>query len=202
MNYSRGKPLFQDQAKTGGRCWRKGITVALGFFLGAGFGPPLAGPGSFLRGAAPEIPSIPVQKNGISETLPIDLPTALSLVNTANPTVALARERVQEALARQREAEVLWLPNLQAGPAYLRHDGQIQNSRGDIFGVSKSNFFMGGGTYLRWDTGSVFFEPLVARRLTRAESAQAQSVSNNVQLDVALTYLDLLQAHAQLAINS
>ncbi|HEV3202881.1 MAG TPA: TolC family protein [Gemmataceae bacterium] len=122
-------------------------------------------------------------------------------MNTANPTVALARERVQEALALQREAEVLWLPNLQAGPAYLRHDGQIQNSRGDVFGVSKSNFFIGGGTYLRWDT-STLFAPLIARRVTQAASAQAQAVSDNVQLDVALTYLDLLQAHAQLAVNA
>src|SRR5215831_14286419 len=34
------------------------------------------------------------------ETLPIDLATALRLCNASNPTIALARARVQQALAR------------------------------------------------------------------------------------------------------
>src|SRR5579884_1892792 len=44
----------------------------------------------------------------------IDLPTALRVANASNPTVALARLRVDEAYARLTQAELLWLPNLQA----------------------------------------------------------------------------------------
>src|SRR5207248_9416632 len=75
------------------------------------------------------------------ETLPIDLPTALRLADAANPTINLARERVREAYFLLNEAEVAWLPNLQTGPTYVRHDGQLQNAAGVVFGVSKQNLF-------------------------------------------------------------
>ena len=68
--------------------------------------------------------------------LPIDLPTALRLVNASNPTIALARERVREAYAHLQEARSLWLPTLLTGPAYVRHDGQLQNASGLVFPVS------------------------------------------------------------------
>jgi outer membrane protein TolC len=136
------------------------------------------------------------------ETLPIDLPTALRLVDSANPTVAVARARVQEAFARQRQAEVLWLPNLQGGPSYVRHDGLLQNSSGLVFPVSKWNSFVGGGALMTFQVADALFEPLVARQLVQAESARAQSVSHNTQLDVALTYLDLLEVYGRLAVNA
>src|SRR5262245_9398200 len=80
--------------------------------------------------------------------LPIDLPTALRLADANNPTVALARERINEAYAFLRHAQVLMLPNLQTGPAYLRHDGLLQNSTGLVFSTSKWNFFEVGGASL------------------------------------------------------
>ena len=40
------------------------------------------------------------------EVLSIDLPTALRLTNANNPTIALARERVEEAYAAERQADV------------------------------------------------------------------------------------------------
>jgi outer membrane protein TolC len=136
------------------------------------------------------------------ETLPIDLPTALRLVNASNPTIALARERVTEADYRLREAEVAWLPDLQAGPAYQRHDGQVQNAAGNVFTTSKSSLFAGGGAALNWDTSNIYFGPLIARQLVNAQAANAQAVTNNVQLDVALAYLDLLWVFAAQAVNA
>ncbi|MFL5242717.1 MAG: TolC family protein [Gemmataceae bacterium] len=136
------------------------------------------------------------------EVMPIDLPTALRLAEGDNPTINLARERVREAYARLDQAEVLLLPNLRFGPAYQRHDGQIQNSRGEVFGVSKSNLFVGGGAAISLEFSDALFTPLIARRLVQAEDHAARAVSNNVQLSVALTYLDLLRVHGQLAINA
>ncbi|HLJ94179.1 MAG TPA: TolC family protein [Gemmataceae bacterium] len=136
------------------------------------------------------------------QVLPIDLPTALRLVNTSNPTIALAQERVREAQAALLAAQVLWLPNLQTGPAYLRHDGQIQNAAGLVFGTSKSNFFEGGGASAIFHTGDALFGPLIARRLAEAQVAAAQGVKHSIQLDVALAYLDLMQAYGALAINA
>src|SRR5262249_50963256 len=79
---------------------------------------------------------------------------------------------------------------------------EIQNSEGAVFPSSFQNLFVGGGASLRVDSGEALFAPLVARRLTEAESAGARAVSNNIQLDVAVAYLDLLQAHGALSINA
>lgn len=161
----------------------------------------LCGPAPIVRAASAEAVPMAADPDQV-ETLPIDLPTALRLADSANPTVNLARARVEEAFARLREAQVLWLPNIDAGPAYQRHDGQIQNSRGEVFSVSKSNFFIGGGVAMRFETGDALFGPLVARQLVRAQVAAARAVNDNVGLDVALTYLDLVQVYGQLAVNA
>jgi outer membrane protein TolC len=137
-----------------------------------------------------------------TEVLPIDLPTALRLVNATNPTVNLARLRVDEAQAAVRLAQTAWLPNLQTGMAYNRHDGEIQNAAGLVFNTNKSNVAAFGGPVLDVDTSVGLFGPLIARQLARAQSAATQAVTNDLQMDVALAYLDLLQAYGQLAVNT
>jgi outer membrane protein TolC len=139
---------------------------------------------------------------GASEIMPIDLVTALHLANSSNPTIEVARARVQAAYYRQRQAEVLWVPNLQAGPAYNRHDGLIQNSLGLVFPTSKWNFFIGGGATADLRLNDALFLPLVAQRLTDAEAARARATTDDVQLDVALTYQDLLEVFGRLAVNA
>src|SRR6266436_4416442 len=132
--------------------------------------------------------------------LPIDLPTTLRLVDANNPTIALARERIDEAYAILRRAQVLLLPNLQTGPAYVRHDGLVQNSTGLVFPTSKWNFFEGGGASLSVETSEALFAPRIGRRLLDAETGAAVGVANNVQLNAASRYLDLLAAYGALAI--
>jgi len=134
--------------------------------------------------------------------LPIDLPTTLRLVDANNPTIALARERLNEAYAILRRAQVLLLPNLQTGPAYVRHDGLLQTSSGLIISPSKWNFFEGGGASLSVETSEALFAPRISRRLLDAETGAALGVTNNVQLNAASRYLDLLAAYGALAINA
>jgi outer membrane protein TolC len=71
-----------------------------------------------------------------------------------------------------------------------------------VFTTSRQSLFAGGAAILRVDTADAYFQPLIARRLVAADAASARAVSNNVQLDVALTYLDLLRVFGQLAINA
>jgi outer membrane protein TolC len=137
-----------------------------------------------------------------SQTLPIDLPTALRLVETANPTVAAARARVAAAYAQLDQANLLWLPSLQTITAYTRHDGWAQNQRGEVFNSSRSSLFLGNAVVARLETADAYFLPLVGRRLASAAAASARATANDVQLDVAFAYLDLLQVHAALAINA
>ncbi|OAI46800.1 hypothetical protein AYO44_10720 [Planctomycetaceae bacterium SCGC AG-212-F19] len=155
-------------------------------------------------GPAPAItrpPACQLEGDADGDIQPIDLPTALQLAEGSNPLIALARARVAEAYAHQREAEVAWLPDLRGGVTYLRHDGEIQNALGLVFPTSKSSLFVGGGASFSWDLSSVYYGRLVARRLTDATAAAAQATDANVQLDVALAYLDLVREHAALAIN-
>ncbi len=154
-----------------------------------GNGPPAA------PGQEPAPPAPP-------KALPIDLPTALRLVNASNPTIALARERVQEAYARLLQAQSLMLPTLVTGPTWQHHDGLIQNARGEVFFSSKSSLFEGGGAQLIVQTGDALFGPLVARRLVDAVAAASRAVTDDIQLEVALAYLDLLRVYGALAINT
>lgn len=136
------------------------------------------------------------------EQMPIDLPTALRLVDASNPTVAVARARVAEARARQRQADFLWLPNIGPSAIYQRHDGQIQDVAGNVFTTSKQSLLAGGGVIARVETSDALFLPLIARRQTQAEAAAARATINNIELEVASSYLDLLSVHAAIAINA
>ena len=138
-----------------------------------------------------------------TEVLAHRLPTAVPLANTANPTVALARLRIDEAYARLDQAQLAWLPNLQGGTTYYRHDGEIQNATGVVFGTNKAYLFVGGTAHGGHRAPhDALFVPLIARRLVDAQSAASRAITNSIQLDVALAYMDLLQTYAQLAVNA
>lgn len=130
----------------------------------------------------------------------IDLATALRLANVKNPEIALARERIQEAFAKQQAAEALWLPNLEVNPTWLRHDGPIQRFNGDVEVVSRSSLMVGAGPALNFDWGDALFAKLAARQITEGRQAGAAAVSNQVLMDVALAYTQLLQTYAEVRV--
>ena len=134
--------------------------------------------------------------------LPIDLPTVIRLVDANSPAVSIAQARVREAQARLARAEVQWLPNLSAGVAYNRFDGQTQNQSGAVFGVSRSNLFAGGGPSLALDLSEAIYRPLIERQQTSAEQLRAQAVYLGSELDAVLAYLDLLQVYSSIEINA
>jgi outer membrane protein TolC len=145
-----------------------------------------------------------------AKVLPIDLPYALRLVNASNPTIAIARERIFAAYAVLARAQVLWIPNLWIGgnpqaptflPTFYHHDGQVQNSHGQVFFTDKNSIFIGAGATLELSVADAHFGRLAARAGVAAVQAHAQAVTNDLQLDVALAYLDLLGAYGELAIN-
>jgi outer membrane protein TolC len=139
---------------------------------------------------------------GKQETLPIDLPTVLRMVDAKSPIISFALAKVQEAQARVDQANALWLPNLSIGASYLRFDGQTQNQRGEIFSKSRANLFGSGGPALTLDTTDAFYRPLIERRLSAAEQQQSQAVRLSTELDAVLAYIDLVQVYAQIEINA
>ena len=135
-------------------------------------------------------------------TLPIDLPTVIRLVDANSPSIGFAQSQVEQAQARLARAKVQWLPNLTAGAAYNRFDGQTQNQRGEVFGASRGNLFAGGGAALELDIAEAIYQPLLQRRLTAAAELRARAVGLGAELDAVTAYLDLVQVHALLEINA
>src|SRR5690242_18722150 len=87
-----------------------------------------AAPAATIRAASLRLPAIETptptsERPAKTDTLPIDLPTALRIANASSPAIALAQARVREALARVDQAYALRLPTLSAGGIYTRHDG-------------------------------------------------------------------------------
>jgi outer membrane protein TolC len=163
--------------------------------------------------ATPLIPDQPI--------LPIDLPGALRLAGARDLDIAIARERLCQAMAELSQARALLLPSLYLGPNYIRHDGQVQTVQGPVQTISKSSLFLGataaGGSSV---TGPVpaggpapvsglttilrisdaIFQPLAARQVVEARQAGIRRATNDALLAVAEAYLDLQQAAGRLAI--
>src|SRR4051812_38876352 len=62
-----------------------------------------------------------------SNVYPINLPTALHLAGVEPLDIAVAAERLKIACTQLDRARVLWLPNVNIGVDYFRHDGRIQD---------------------------------------------------------------------------
>jgi len=143
----------------------------------------------------PKIPSA----EGQGKPLPINLPTALSLMN-ANPLdIQIAAERLRASNAALDRAKVLWLPNIGLGVDYFRHDGQIQDVAGFVFPTNKSSFFVGAGPTAVFNVGDALFAPLAARQVVRARQADVQTARNDTALAVAEAYFTVQQARGEVA---
>ena len=71
-----------------------------------------------------------------------------------------------------------------------------------VFGTNKAYLFVGGTATADVRTADALFVPLIARRLVDAQSAASRAITNSIQLDVALAYMDLLQTYGELAVNA
>ncbi|MBW3539511.1 MAG: TolC family protein, partial [Planctomycetes bacterium] len=174
---------------------------------------------SLLVSPLPDQPPVPLPEASppADETFPINLGTALELAGANNLQIALATERVREAVARLEGAEVLWIPTLNAGVAYNTHTGRIQDTRGGVIEVNRESVFVGGGAklddvplnggaggpprlFVDISPADIYFEPLAARQSAAAAQADETAVFNDTLLEVTARYLELLQAQSQIAI--
>jgi outer membrane protein TolC len=147
------------------------------------------------------------------EAKPIDLASALRLAGIQNPEMLLARERVVEAVAERQLAAARLLPTLHAGMNFNDHTGNLQRSTGVIEKVDRSALYLGLGANavgagtvtipgVVWDANvsEVIFGGLVARQVVRQREFAGVAVRNDVLLQVATAYLELLRAEGRRAI--
>ena len=82
---------------------------------------------------APASPSAaPVAALPAHPVLSVTLDSVLQLAEQQNPQMALARERVNQAYAEKELAEKRWLPEVNVGTGYYRHEGGIQDQTGTL----------------------------------------------------------------------
>lgn len=138
----------------------------------------------------------------------IDLPTALSKVDTGHPMVQQAMWRVYEAQAKQQRAAAMWLPSIQAGMNYHKHDGNYQAIDGSIVDINNNSMQAGlgagaiaAGTTTRpglvaqFHLADAIFLPKAADRIVAARQHGEWIVKNQAILNIAIAYLDLLDAY-------
>jgi outer membrane protein TolC len=148
---------------------------------------------------APPARYTPPAPTPLDKPLPINLATALRLSNVRPVDIAIASQRVKLAVPQLQRAEVLWLPTILLGTDYFRHDGQIQDVAGNVFGTSKSAFMVGCGPSAVFAVTDALFEPLAQRQVLRARAAGLQAAQNDSLLAVAEAYFNVHQALGQLA---
>lgn len=145
------------------------------------------------------------------ETSIIDLMTALRLAEMSNPQIAIARTTIQQAVARQIAAKSLVLPHLRAGSNFHLHNGILQNSFGLMRKVNARSFYLGGGArtlaaetvgfpavQIAVHLGDALYEPLAAKQLIFTRQFEAQATSQEIFLEVANRYLEIMSAEAEL----
>ena len=167
---------------------------------------PLPGPPQFLGPPVfnenPQIAAIPLAApTATDQPLPINLATALYLSNARPLVIAFAQNSVEAAAARLDRAKVLWLPDINAGFQYYRHDGADQQTDGSMITVSKSYFAAGAGTTLDFGITDAIFQPLAARQQLLAQQYGVETARNDALAAVATAYFDVQEARGRLAGN-
>lgn len=151
-----------------------------------------------------------IEKTSYAENYQLDLQSALAMVGGDHPAVGFAQWRVQAAYAQLDQAEVLWLPSLQVGFSFHRHDGNYQASNGQIVDVNRSSFQAGLGSgatgagttprpglVAQFHLKDAIFQPNIAEKTAWAHGHSATGVYQKHLLDVSLAYLKLMHAEQE-----
>ncbi len=125
----------------------------------------------------------------------------------------MPRSEFREAWARQEAAAVLWLPSLQAGVNYYKHEGALQAVEGPVSNISRGGLYTGFGAraigaanpaipglFARFALNDAIHQPEITAWQTNARCHASAATRNQVLLDTAVAYLRLLEAHQAKAI--
>jgi len=159
------------------------------------------------RSATPSV-TVPTSPSILGpEIRPIDLNTALRLAGVQNPDLNLARQRVVEAAALRQLAAVQILPTINIGTNYDSHAGTLQQSNGNILSVNRSAVYVGAGAnavaagsvnipglVLTGNIAEGVYTLLVSKQIVRQQAFASAAVQNQVFLQVALAYSELIRA--------
>jgi outer membrane protein TolC len=166
-------------------------------------------PVAYQQSMVEEVP----QPEAVASEYSLDMSTALALVAGQNPQVGFARARIREAYSNLQAANVLWLPTIQSGVSYHRHEGNLQDVAGAIVDVNRSSLqaglgagAVGAGTtpqpglVAQFQMVDALFQPRIAERNLWAQQHARDAVLNDQLLEAAVAYQELLRAYQLQAI--
>jgi outer membrane protein TolC len=133
------------------------------------------------------------------QALPINLATALRLAGARPLIITAAQAGVEVAAAQLDRAGVLWLPSVDAGVGYYRHDGATQGQSGTFSINTKDQFMVGGGFRAIFSATDAIFAPLAARQVLQSRARALEVARNDALLTVAEAYFNVQQARGQMA---
>ena len=145
--------------------------------------------------AQAQTPAVSPQPAAITgEVQPIDLPTALRLAGANNIDLALVREALVQAQAQNDAATLSFVPALNGGLGYAKHNGAIQDVSGNVIDATKQLHSAVGGITSQVNLGDAIFQKLAAGRLQNAAEYSVEA-GRNITLQAAATaYFDLVSA--------
>jgi outer membrane protein TolC len=137
-------------------------------------------------------PTPPMEDTDVK--FPINLATALRLSDARPLVVAAAQAGVWVAEAQLTRARVLWVPTLNIGFDYIRHDGGGPDFNKGIMTAPSVNFFYAGAGATEYiGTTDAIFLPLAARQTLNARHWEIQGAKNDALMATAMAYFSVHQ---------
>ncbi|MDG2169870.1 MAG: TolC family protein [Opitutales bacterium] len=148
-----------------------------------------------------------------AEVMQIDLTSALRLANDQNTDLAIQLERVKRAEIGKDIAWHQWLPTIRAGYGTADQNGPLQNTNGSTIDADRTASSKGfglptvgsglapkPGVALELDLAEGIFQPLAASQKLKAAQAEEMEARQNLALEVAGAYYELVQSQRQMTI--
>lgn len=152
------------------------------------------------QAAEPQTAPQPAVAQKHAHVVPISLDTVFRLAEEQNGQIAIARARVDEAIAERDVARYAWLPDLYIGTAFYRHEGGIQDFFGELIHSSTGAIFSGMELDGKFDLKDIAYRQVSAERKAWQQKGELSRITSETLLEATSTYIDLLAARTGEAI--
>jgi outer membrane protein TolC len=136
---------------------------------------------------------------------PINLATALRLSEARPLIVTAAQAGAWIAEAQLQRANLIWVPTLNGGANYIRHDGfgpdfnRGLNTAERPLNQNVNFLYTGVGVIMEFALTDAIFEPLAARQTLNSRRWDIQTAKNDALLATAKAYFDVHESRGKYA---
>ncbi|HEX4413795.1 MAG TPA: TolC family protein [Lacipirellulaceae bacterium] len=146
------------------------------------------------------VPAVPAASpEAVDQVLNINLATALQLSGARPLVIQAAVASQMTAFAQLERAQVLWLPDINLGTDYQRHDGAQIRTTGEVAINSRNQFMAGAGARAVFGLTDAIYAPLAAQQVVRSRNYDVQAAKNDALLSVTDAYFSVQESRGVLA---